>query len=72
MKESQEIEVRFNHYWELLGKSSADTFIACKLVPNEECFKGMLRCAYSMGWSEALLSRTGDYPTPSAPPRSEE
>lgn len=71
MTEPQEVEVRFNHYWELLGRSSADTFIACQIVPDEGCFKGMLRSAYGMGWSEALMSRTGDYPIPSTPPRSE-
>lgn len=65
-----QIEARFNHYWDLLGRSSADLFTSCKIVPSEESFKAMLSAAYGMGWTESrcVLDRTREYPSPPQPP----
>lgn len=51
--ERDEYDKRFEHYWTVVGKKSADVFIDCKLVPNESSFKEMLRAAYGMGWTES-------------------
>jgi hypothetical protein len=60
---TDEINRRFEHYWQLLGRTTADTFIRCQIVPREESFKRMLEAAYSMGWVEGRTSTRGDYPS---------
>ena len=63
MKDAKEIEARFEHYWQLLGKGTADIFREMHTVPSEESFKRMLSCAYGMGWTESRCALRGDYPT---------
>jgi hypothetical protein len=69
MTQEEEIEARFNHYWDLLGKTVPEVYVDHGIIPPIETFKAMVRSAYGMGFTEGRITArpANEYSMPTHP-----